>query len=45
MTDNTEIPIAEVVPEASTESSLEESTYTRYKKIIKEEFEKRRKQP
>ena len=44
MTDNTEIPIAEVVPEASTESSLEESTYTRYKKIIKEEFEKRRKQ-
>ena len=44
MTDNTEIPIAEVVPEASTESSLEESTYARYKKIIKEEFEKRRKE-
>ena len=41
---DTEIPIAEVVSDASTESSLEESTYMRYKKIIKEEFEKRRKQ-
>lgn len=36
--------LAEEVSKESTESSMEENIYTRYKKIIKEEFEKRRKQ-
>ena len=38
------IELAKEVSNESTESSLEESTYARYKKIIKDEFEKRRKQ-